>query len=446
MQKQFLYTLIGICLLLITSCQKDNAADNIVKVNIAYDETNTEKYQKLSINASLQKPEFNWETGDQIKLVSSNGNSLKLDFVSAANNAASFKLASGTITPNDYKCFTNPANASVTASGVNYSAPSTFLIDINDVDNYISNHMLLYTKTKYTHGHAGNIARLYPAMTILEIPLQCTTGTVIINTITLKAKGVTQNGAFISSARLPNVFLNDSSFTQVNYTNSINYQFSGNGLTVGATATTIKLLVWSAHPDSVSGLTGYSIIINNGYDTNSFQKTTAFSNSNYYRTPNLSIPVPVIGDWYQGGIVCTTYVMNNITHGYVCDSVAIGSYVWSPNTTTITTNTIIGSGNQNTTNIYTVFGQGNSYAARVCYDATRNGYNDWFLPSINELQLAYNIRNNPRRKFDITNYKLYYWSSSQNTTQKAYTFNFPNNQTNTPQKSKTNLVLPMRQF
>jgi hypothetical protein len=446
MQKQFPYTLIGICLLLIASCQKDNAADNIVKVNIAYDETNTEKYQKLSINASLQKPEFNWETGDQIKLADSIGNSLTLDFVSVVNNTASFSLASGSITPKNYVCFTNPANASVTAFGVSYSTPSTYMIDINDVDNYISNHMLLYTKTKYTHGPASNTALFYPAMTILEIPLQCTTGTVIINTITLKAKGVTQNGAFISSARLPNVFLNDSSFTQVNYTNSINYQFSGNGLTVGATATTIKLLVWSAHPDSVSGLTGYSIIINNGYDTNSFQKTNAFSNSNYYRTPNLSTPIPVIGDWYQGGIVCTTYVVNNITHGVVCDSIAIGSHPWSATKDNdIPTSTTVGTGNQNTTAIYDSLGSGN-YAASVCYNATRNGYSDWFLPSINELQLAYNIRNNARRKFSIAP-NVAYWSSSQfiNNTKLANTYDFVNQVGNLPKKNSA-LVLPMRQF
>jgi hypothetical protein len=52
------------------------------------------------------------------------------------------------------------------------------------------------------------------------------------------------------------------------------------------------------------------------------------------------------------------------------------------------TGTAIGTGQANTTAIVIIQGAG-SYAAQLCNDLTVGGYNDWFLPSKNELDLMY---------------------------------------------------------
>jgi hypothetical protein len=67
-------------------------------------------------------------------------------------------------------------------------------------------------------------------------------------------------------------------------------------------------------------------------------------------------------------------------------------------------------------------------AARLCYDLTLNGYADWYLPSINELQqLFYNRAAinvaaiaNGGAGFSTSAY----WSSTQTDSAKAFAFNF----------------------
>jgi len=63
-----------------------------------------------------------------------------------------------------------------------------------------------------------------------------------------------------------------------------------------------------------------------------------------------------------------------------------GSY--SDGLETGATGTAIGTGQANTTAIVTIQGAGN-YAAQLCNDLTVGGYNDWFLPSKDELDLMY---------------------------------------------------------
>jgi len=71
--------------------------------------------------------------------------------------------------------------------------------------------------------------------------------------------------------------------------------------------------------------------------------------------------------------------------------------------------TSIGTGRTNTQKIVNVEGNGD-YAAKLCDELVINGYNDWFLPSLDELNLMYeNLYLNGLGNFEPTNY----WSSSE---------------------------------
>ena len=83
------------------------------------------------------------------------------------------------------------------------------------------------------------------------------------------------------------------------------------------------------------------------------------------------------------------------------------------------TGTAIGTGKKNTELLvkamgdaaYANLGTGKAvYAAKLCYDLVFNGFDDWFLPSKDELNLLYvNLRKNSLGDFDEDTY----WSSSE---------------------------------
>ena len=86
--------------------------------------------------------------------------------------------------------------------------------------------------------------------------------------------------------------------------------------------------------------------------------------------------------------------------------------VWAPRAhTRIATSTEIGSGRANTNTIIAAFGTGN-YAAILCTNLRTGGYDDWFLPSKDELELMHwNLVREGLGGFSLKNDD--YWSSSQ---------------------------------
>jgi hypothetical protein len=107
------------------------------------------------------------------------------------------------------------------------------------------------------------------------------------------------------------------------------------------------------------------------------------------------------------------------------------------------TGTAIGTGQANTTAIVTVQGAG-SYAAQLCNDLTVGGYNDWFLPSKDELDKLY-INKVAIGGFAVGGVSGY-WSSSEYSASHARAQRFGDGYQNYSHKLNTYRVRAVRAF
>jgi hypothetical protein len=152
--------------------------------------------------------------------------------------------------------------------------------------------------------------------------------------------------------------------------------------------------------------------------------------------------VPEIGDFYQGGVVY--YIFNSEDDGYISGEIhgliaavnQSSKITWSVNLTDgVDSNSVkigntssaIGTGSANTDAIIALQGTASSHAAGVARAYNGGGYNDWFLPSLLELNEMYQNKSTVNTT-TIANggYNLsgFYWSSSESSLGYAFEQSF----------------------
>ena len=181
--------------------------------------------------------------------------------------------------------------------------------------------------------------------------------------------------------------------------------------TEGAHTTTATQIIWNWI--TVPGALGYKWNNVNDYSTaTDLLTSTSYTESNLPPGPHTcyvwaynncgvsmaaiftkKIPF-MVGQHYGGGIIF--YIDGTGEHGIVAYPVDHGVFQWGCGgeygITIGGTVWDIGAGDANTLRIVNGCQQQN-IAARICYDFVEGDYDDWFLPSMGELYLMYQLRN-----------------------------------------------------
>jgi hypothetical protein len=142
-----------------------------------------------------------------------------------------------------------------------------------------------------------------------------------------------------------------------------------------------------------------------------------------------------------GGIV--VYIDLTGKHGIVCPDVDQGSFDWGCREKELgVTSDGVFAGKQNTKDILNKCSEANT-AAKICNDLVLYGFDDWYLPSLYELNLMYkNLYKKGIGNFDNT----WYWSSTENSSSYAWLHSFIDGGQYNSNKNNKKRVRAVRDF
>jgi hypothetical protein len=154
-------------------------------------------------------------------------------------------------------------------------------------------------------------------------------------------------------------------------------------------------------------------------------------------------PEVLVGQNYGGGIVF--YVDGTGKHGLTAatgNQNASAQWFNGNYIETHAAETKIGAGEENTTAIINIQGAG-TYAATICDSLDLNGYNDWFLPSKDELNLLY-LQKAKGLVSGLVN--DFYWSSTESSYNGAWSQSFTSGAKSSTNKDGSYCVCAIRIF
>ena len=171
--------------------------------------------------------------------------------------------------------------------------------------------------------------------------------------------------------------------------------------------------------------------------------------------------VATVGQYFQGGIIA--YILKSgdngydpaIPHGLIVapSNISINGnlqFEWGCQGTSVTTSTDLGSGQANTTAIVNSCSQYSSFAAKLCDDLVLNGFNDWYLPSKDEMQKIFTNYSqavwSTGFNISINGGTTYFWTSSQIDASAAWIYTTSSNSFVSTAKNSAWVVHAVRSF
>jgi hypothetical protein len=252
-------------------------------------------------------------------------------------------------------------------------------------------------------------------------------------------KDSTQNFTYVPTLTTANV----TSLTQTTA------QSGGDIVGDGGSTIISSGVCWDTNPNPTINLTTKTVNANNntgnfvsnlsGLTINTTYYLRAYANNSvgtgYGNQVTFTTPTYLIGQSYGGGVIF--YIDNTGIHGLIAAATdqnkITDQTTWNYNNIDLVTNAIsLTNGSNNTQLIINVQGNSGNYAALIAKNYNGGGFNDWFLPSVNQLQTlfsavatlqpsSYNVNSNA---IFYASFGGIYWSSSEASKDGAYVVGF----------------------